>query len=123
MQLFVYEKSMFHKNENAINVILSSVMVKDIVKCSENIKCNAEWYMVRDGIMKEILDLKVHQVQQVNQVLHNKTSNAFVCCDKYDKYWSCGLDSKMTQITPSKYFPGNNKLGQLWQEVTNELRK
>ena len=47
----------------------------------------------------------------------------FVNANKCDKFWGCGLDSTIAELTSPKKYPGQNQLGLLLSDLRNSHPK
>jgi predicted NAD-dependent protein-ADP-ribosyltransferase YbiA (DUF1768 family) len=79
-----------------------------------------EWEMNNVHVMKELLEIKANQCAQFKRCLLENKDNT-VAHAIPSKLWGTGLSIYVTQNTDGAFWPGQNLLGALLMELTQEL--
>ena len=79
------------------------------------------WHKIKCGIMEEILEAKVNSCSEFKQSLTNSLGKRLVEAVKSDIFWSSGLNPQEAYATKPHYYPGQNRLGYLLDQVRSNL--
>jgi ribA/ribD-fused uncharacterized protein len=118
--LYQYEKALFHnlpKLSNAIFNFHNGFIAK---KLSKSIKISPKWISYREQCLKEILILKAKQCETFKSQLILSGNKTLLEANKYDRYWSCGLD-KINALNSQGDYPGKNRMGRLLMTLRDSL--
>lgn len=118
--LFSYEKACFH-NSTLARCIAESVSIPEVRQLTKAINTDPSWHRCQDDIMKAVLELKLASHHSVRHALEKTREKTIVYTAKYDRFWGCGMNSRVAKLTNPKSFPGRNKLGVVWMEVRGDL--
>ena len=133
---FEYEGKSYNNAETAFQFKKASTCgkkeeAKQILKMSDpyaakrtgrNIKETEEWKKNKEKTMKEILEAKFNQNEEIKRKLVD-TGNKKLLEGTSDKYWGCGLPiAKYKSLNP-KSITGKNVLGQMLSEIRKKISK
>ena len=119
IQLFAYEKAMENANVALRKAILASKKPINAAKLCSMVEKTSNWFNRRDSVMVDVLNLKTEQVPEVLTYMESCKGNNFVCIDEFDRYWGCGESLKVAELMNANQYPGQNKLGEIWTEISN----
>ena len=80
-----------------------------------------DWHSIKIGIMEEILLEKLKKCDDFENSLINSGDKKIVEAVKSDRHWSCGLNPKDATTTKPKFYPGENRLGLLLEQIRSTL--
>jgi ribA/ribD-fused uncharacterized protein len=78
----------------------------------KNLPLRKDWDLIKENIMKEALLAKIDQHPKIKDLLLSTGNSIIVEHTENDNYWADGGDGS-----------GKNRLGILWMEIREELRK
>ena len=122
-QAFAYEKAIHHNESEISREVLECENGIDCIKLVKDIKLNEMWYDRIIEVMTNLLQLKFNRCKQFRNQLLNSGNKMFVNANKCDKFWGCGLDSTIAELTSPKKYPGQNQLGLLLSDLRNSHPK
>lgn len=67
--------------------------------------------------MEEIVNAKVDQIPEINTRLETFNNDTMYSEGTFDMEWGTGLDDDATLHTDPKKWPGENKLGKIYQKI------
>lgn len=73
--------------------------------------------------MEEIVSAKIQQIPKVQAKLENSNSSTLFTEGTFDMQWGTGLDVDATLHTDHKMWPGENKLGKIYQRIASKLTR
>ncbi len=94
---------------------------------SKSIRCEKNWddSELAYGIMKDIVRAKINTVEIVKEEVHKAYLDGLTFVEavpnKSDLVWGSSLSKEATLNTDPKFWPGKNLLGQIYQELAEEL--
>ena len=119
---FQYKKAkLCNKNEEAklIQRMDDPYMVK---RACKNIKETNEWKQKKEKVMRDVLEAKFKQNEELKNKLI-KTGNLKLVEGTTDKVWGSGVPIAKYQTLDTKNMPGKNLLGQMLGEIRKKISK
>ena len=80
-----------------------------------------DWHSIKIGIMEEILLEKLKKCDDFKNSLISSGEKKIVEAVKSDRHWSCGLNPKDATTTKPQFYPGENRLGLLLEQIRSTL--
>ena len=115
-QLYYYEMAMSNGCPDVANEIVKAKKDERMYHLVKNITVKDEWYACRDEIMMSVIQLKIDNMKYRIIVELEDFRNRIIVHpgSRVDRYWTCGIQRKLAQITPPAQFPGENALSKIW---------
>ena len=79
-----------------------------------------DWHFIKLDVMKQILDAKLEQCSKFRDEL-SKSQGKRIIEATQDTYWASGLPPYLSTTTKPEYFPGENWLGRILEDMREEL--
>ena len=79
------------------------------------------WHDVKLDIMNEILRAKVRCCPEFKTALIQSAEKELVEAVRSDRFWSCGLSPRDATLTKSSFYPGENNLGRILEDIRDSL--
>ena len=80
------------------------------------------WHSIKIGIMEKILlEKNFKNCDDFKNSLINSGDKRIVEAVKSDRQWSCGLNPKGATTTKPKFYPDENRLGMLLEQIRSTL--
>ena len=79
------------------------------------------WHDVKLDIMNEILRAKVRCCPEFKTALIQSAEKELAEAVRYDRFWSCGLSTRDATLTKSSFYPGENNLGRILEDIRDSL--
>ena len=121
------QKGLKNGQEELANMCLNAESGREAKYLAHGINCTNDWDQGTLGysIMKDIVRCKLNQVVEAREELFLAWYNNEIIVEGVhtfkDTYWGSGLSKQATKHTKQEYWPGNNKLGQIYMELADEL--
>ena len=87
-----------------------------------NLLKHKDWHSIKCQVMKEILRAKSDYSPLFRSALLNSVGKQIVESTQ-DLFWASGLPPRYSASTKPEYYPGNNKLGHVLEQLRNDLIK
>lgn len=125
-QLFMYQKALFFNDYNIAETIKNCLRPEDAKRLGRKIKNFDEdrWNKVSTEIMFQAVYAKFSQLESLRQyILQEKFNNKhFVEASPFDKIWGIGLHYNDKLCDNRDNWLGQNKLGQVLDNVRNKIK-
>lgn len=95
----------------------------DAKRIGHTVKDPQGWHKEKETVMEEIVSAKVEQIPEVKAKLENSNSSTIFAEGTFDMQWGTGLDVDATLHTDHKKWPGENKLGKIYQRIASKLTR
>ena len=82
---------------------------------------HGSWHRVKMDIMKEILEAKLDSCPEFRMALINSVGKRLVEAVKSDIFWSSGLSPREAETTKPDFYPGQNHMGYLLEQIRTDL--
>lgn len=118
------QKSQFAKDEETARKIMVAkdpYKIYSLGKSVRNLDVK-EWNAKAPHVMKKALLAKFSQNEHLKQFLLETKDSTIVECNPRDKIWSCGLGLRDTTKSDKNNWTGENRLGQLLEDVRTSLQ-
>lgn len=89
----------------------------DAKRIGHNIRDPQDWQSEKEAVMEEIVNAKVDQIPEINTKLETFNNDTMYSEGTFDMEWGTGLDVDATLHTDPKKWPGENKLGKIYQKI------
>ncbi len=122
-QSYVYEKAHANGRSDIAADVLRVSSGGQAKSLSNRIYTSTEWEKINENKMKDILMEKAIQIPEVGETLMNSGTKLIAEAVQSDEKWTCGLSKKAATHTKPTYWPGQNRLGQLWMQIRDELKE
>ena len=120
-------KALKNGQEELAAMCLEAESGKEAKYLSHGINCTDDWDKGPMGymLMKDMVREKLKHVKEARDDLFLCWYNNQIIVEGVhtfrDTYWGSGLNKEATRHTKPEYWPGNNKLGQIYMELADEL--
>ena len=121
-QCYVYEKASINKRADIATEVLRVSTGREAKELSKKVYTPKSWDSKNEEVMTEILREKARQVPEVLEELMASGDRKIVEAVRFQEQWSCGLSKEAASKTDPDFWPGKNRLGELWMKVRDELR-
>ena len=81
-----------------------------------------DWHFIKLDVMKQILDAKLEQCSKFRDEL-SKSQGKRIIEATQDTYWASRLPPYLSTTTKPEYFPGENWLGRILEDMREELTR
>jgi predicted NAD-dependent protein-ADP-ribosyltransferase YbiA (DUF1768 family) len=119
--LFQYERGIVYGDRELWEKALTNISARLLRKCKNDLPFKHKWVKSMDERLKSIMKLKILTHPETKKYLEFNKNNQFVFAYSGDKYLGCGLEYDIAIVTKSELYPGQNKIGEIWGELSKEL--
>ena len=121
-QYYLYQKAVFAKDTEKASEILKAEDPAVMKKSASSLQLNVQqWNRVSRTHMKDAIAAKFSQNPRLKNALIETSPTQLVECNRFDSFWSCGLNLYALGVEDRDNWTGKNVLGQLLTELRGEM--
>lgn len=106
---------------DAAKKVRESETALDAKRIGNTIRDPQDWQSEKEAVMEEIVNAKVDQNPEIKTKLETINNDTIYAEGTYDMEWGTGLDVDATLHTDLKKWPGENKLGKIYQKIAHKF--
>ena len=122
-QLYLYEMALHHQRADIALLILGCKKTTGMYALCKRFKTSPTWYHIHDRIMKETIYLKIAAMKTAIVGELQRCQGKIIVqpsIERTERYWGCGLNKQLSEITAPAEFPGLNQLGAFWERLSDD---
>ena len=100
--------------------IIQSTKPGQAAKLAKRIEATLQWKQQRDEAMSNTLKCILEHSESAKTEMRENRAKNFVYLDAYDRYWGCGMSEEVARVMDMKKYPGENRIGQIYTEISRE---
>jgi predicted NAD-dependent protein-ADP-ribosyltransferase YbiA (DUF1768 family) len=119
--LFQYERAIVYEDKDLREKAVTNISARLLRKFKNVLPFKQQWVKTMDERLRSIMKLKILALPECKNCLKSNKNKRFVYAYESDKYLGCGLEYDAAIVTKPEFYPGQNKMGEIWNELSKEL--